>query len=96
MEFNNNELEGRNNKRIYKKNEHNHSGEEMYAYLENYLAETVKAHWERYKAQYPNEIKELIDLGNNPYNFVNKIHLLITGEDPNSGLLSVQQDAMKN
>ncbi|PON73752.1 hypothetical protein PanWU01x14_056400 [Parasponia andersonii] len=67
----------------------------MYAYLENYLGESVRADWKRYKVNFSNEYKELSELGNNPHNFAKKIHLLVTGEDPNSGLISHQQDAMK-
>ena len=28
---------------------------------------------------------EIILFGSNPYNFVNKIHMILTAEDPNSG-----------
>ena len=36
----------------------------------------------------------MLKLGANPYNFVNQISSLITGEDPNSGYLTIQQEAL--
>ena len=62
----------------------------MYKYLETFLGESTKALWEAYKVEFPSEFQYLVSLGPNPYNFTNKIHTLITGEDPNSGLLALQ------
>ena len=36
----------------------------------------------------------MLSLGANPYNFVNHIGSLITGEDPNSGHITLQQEAL--
>ena len=36
----------------------------------------------------------MLKLGANPYNFVNQISSLITGEDPNSGHITIQQEAL--
>ena len=36
----------------------------------------------------------VLKLGANPYNFVNQISSLITGEDPNSGHITIQQEAL--
>ena len=36
----------------------------------------------------------MLKLGANPYNFVNQISCLITGEDPNSGHITIQQEAL--
>ena len=38
--------------------------------------------------------KWLNGLGSNPYNFVNKVHSLVTDEDPNSGHLGLQKNAI--
>lgn len=49
------------------------STEEMLRVLETYLGESAKAIWEAFKNQHPAKVKEIIALGTNPYNFVNKI-----------------------
>ena len=61
----------------------------MYKYLENFLGESTKALWEAYKVEFP-VFQYLVSLWPNPYNFTNKIHTLITGEYPNSGLVTLQ------
>lgn len=66
----------------------------MYRYLETFLGESTKALWEAYKVNFPQEFQTLIALGANPYNFTNKVHSLITGEDPNSGFLILQKEAL--
>ena len=68
--------------------------ETMYKYLETFLGESTKALWEAYKVEFPSEFQYLVSLGPNPYNFTNKIHTLITGEDPNSGLVALQRYAV--
>jgi hypothetical protein len=69
--------------------------EEMYRYLETFLGESTKALWEAFKKEKPTEFQTLIGFGSNPYNFVNKIHSLVTGEDPNSGHIGLQKEAIK-
>ena len=54
----------------------------MYRYLETFLGESTKALWEAYKIIFPQDFQELVELGSNPYNFVNKVHTLLTREDP--------------
>ena len=66
----------------------------MYKYLETFLGESTKALWEAYKVEFPSEFQYWVSLGPNPYNFTNKIHTLITGEDPNSGLVALQWNAV--
>ena len=66
----------------------------MYRYMETFLGESIKGMWEAYKVTYPQEFQELVNMGPNPYNFTNKIHSLITGEDPNSGLVVLQKNAL--
>ena len=36
----------------------------------------------------------MLKLGDNPYNFLNQISSLITGEDPNSGHITIQQEVL--
>ncbi|WMV40576.1 hypothetical protein MTR67_033961 [Solanum verrucosum] len=66
----------------------------MYRYMETFLGESIKGVWEAYKVAYPQEFQKLVNMGPNPYNFTNKIHSLITGEDPNSGLVVLQKNAL--
>ncbi|WMV29160.1 hypothetical protein MTR67_022545, partial [Solanum verrucosum] len=68
--------------------------ETMYKYMETFLGESAKALWEAYKSNFPQEFQALVNLGANPYNFTNKIHSLITGKDPNSGLVVLQRNAL--
>ncbi|WMV49054.1 hypothetical protein MTR67_042439 [Solanum verrucosum] len=68
--------------------------ETMYKYMETFLGESAKALWEAYKSNFPQEFQALVNLGANPYNFTNKIHSLIIGEDPNSGLVVLQRNAL--
>ncbi|WMV43464.1 hypothetical protein MTR67_036849, partial [Solanum verrucosum] len=68
--------------------------ETMYKYMETFLGESAKALWEAYKSNFPQEFQALVNLRANPYNFTNKIHSLITGEDPNSGLVVLQRNAL--
>ena len=49
---------------------------------------------EAYKSEFPQEFQALVNMGPNPYNFTNKIHSLITGEDPNSGTIVLQRNAL--
>ncbi|WMV32520.1 hypothetical protein MTR67_025905 [Solanum verrucosum] len=68
--------------------------ETMYNYMETFLGEFTKALWEAYKSNFPQEFQALVNMGANPYNFTNKIHSLITGEDPNSGFVVLQKNAL--
>ena len=38
----------------------------------------------------------MLSLGANPYNFVNQIGSLISGEDPNSRHITLQQETLLN
>ena len=66
----------------------------MYKYLETFLGESTWALWESYKTNFRENYNGMLKLGANPYNFVNQISSLITGEDPNSGHLTIQQEAL--
>ena len=66
----------------------------MYKYLETFLGESTRALWESYKTNFRENYNCMLKLGANPYNFVNQISSLITGEDPNSGHLTIQQEAL--
>ena len=66
----------------------------MYKYLETFLRESTRALWESYKTNFRENYNDMLKLGANPYNFVNQISSLITGEDPNSGHLTIQQEAL--
>ena len=66
----------------------------MYKYLETFLGESTRALWESYKTNFRENYNGMLKLGANPYNFVNQISSLITGEDPNSGHLTIQQEAL--
>ena len=68
--------------------------ETMYKYLETFLGESTRALWESYKTNFRENYNDMLKLGANPYNFVNQITSLITGEDPNSGHLTIQQEAL--
>ena len=61
----------------------------MYKYLE-----TTGALWESYKTNFRENYNSMLKLGANPYNFVNQFSSLITGEDPNSGHITIQQEAL--
>ncbi|KAL2465790.1 Uncharacterized protein Adt_41641 [Abeliophyllum distichum] len=69
---------------------------DMYRYLDTFLGESTKAMWEAYKREKKEEFNQLVALGSNPYNFFNKIQILITGADPNSGHMSIQIKAMRD
>ena len=66
----------------------------MYKYLETFLGESTRALWESYKTNFRENYNGMLKLGANPYNFVNQISSLITREDPNSGHLTIQQEAL--
>ena len=68
--------------------------ETMYKYLETFLGESTRALWESYKINFRENYNDMLKLGANPYNFVNQISGLITGEDPNSGHITIQQEAL--
>lgn len=78
----------------YIKTYHETDAETMYKYMETFLGESTKGLWEAYKTEFPQEFQALVAMGPNPYNFTNKIHSLITGEDPNSGLVVLQKNAL--
>ena len=58
--------------------------ETMYKYLETFLGESTRTIWESYKTNFRENYNSVLKLGANPYNCVNQISSLITGEDPNS------------
>ena len=66
----------------------------MYKYLETFLGENTRALWESDKTKFRENYNSMLNLGANPYNFVNQISSLITGEDPNSGHITIQQEAL--
>ena len=66
----------------------------MYKYLETFLGESTRALWESYKTNFRENYNGMLKLGDNSYNFVNQISSLITGEDPNSRHLTIQQEAL--
>ena len=68
--------------------------ETMYKYLETFLGENTRALWESQKTNFKENYNGMLKLGANPYNFVNQISSLITGEDPNSGHITIQQEAL--
>ena len=68
--------------------------ETMYKYLKTFLGESTRALWESYKTNFRENYNGMLKLGANPYNFVNQISSFITGEDPNSGHLTIQQEAL--
>ena len=66
----------------------------MYKYLETFIGESTRALWESYKTNFRENYNHLLSLGVNPYNFVNQISSPIIGEDPNSGHITLQQEAL--
>jgi hypothetical protein len=68
----------------------------MFTYLETYLGESTKAAWERYKVDFQDDYQYTLQLGNNPYNFIHKIHTLLTGRDPNSQSMRFQVKAVEH
>lgn len=78
----------------YIKNYSETDAETMYRYMETFLGKSTKAVWEAYKVNFPQEFQNLVNMGPNPYNFANKIHSLLTGEDPNSGTIVLQRNAL--
>ena len=66
----------------------------MYKYLETFLGVRTRALWKSYKTNFRENYNNILSLGTNPYNFVNHISSLITGEDPNSGHITLQQEAL--
>ena len=69
---------------VWKKIPQETNSKTMYKYLETYLGESTRALWESYKTNFRENYNSILSLGANPYNFVNQISILITGEDPNS------------
>lgn len=65
--------------------------EQTYKFLETTLGPAAMALWEAYKDKNKTEYEQLIALGNNPYNFVNRVGTLLTGADPNEGIRYEQQ-----
>ena len=68
---------------------------EMYSYFEKFLGETARAVWEAYKQNFRTDFVRDIELGANPYNFTNKIQILLLGTQPNIGVGTHQQDAIR-
>ncbi|KAH7659679.1 hypothetical protein IHE45_16G046300, partial [Dioscorea alata] len=68
---------------------------EMYSYLEIFLGETSKVVWESYKLNFPQDFARDLELGDNPYNFVNKIRLLLLGDSPNANYGKQQIEAIR-
>ena len=68
---------------------------EMYSYLEKFLGETTRATWDAYKQNFPADFARDVELGANPYNFTNKIQILLLGTQPNTGVGTHQQDASR-
>ena len=68
--------------------------ETMYKYLETVLGESTRALWESYNTNFREKYNSILSLGANPYNFVNKIINLTIGENPNSGHITLQQEAL--
>ena len=66
----------------------------MYKYLDTFLGESIRALWESYKTNFREDYNNMLGLRANPYNFVNRISSLITREDPNSGHITQQQEAL--
>ena len=67
----------------------------IYSYLEKFLGETARVVWESYKLTYPPDFARVIELGANPYNFTNKIQMLLVGSQPNAGVGKQQQEAIR-
>ena len=61
--------------------------EAMYKYLETFLGESTRALWESYKTNFREYYNNMLSLGVNPYTL---------GEDPNSGHITLQQEALLN
>ncbi|KAH7685547.1 hypothetical protein IHE45_04G047000, partial [Dioscorea alata] len=68
---------------------------EMYSYLEKFLGETAKAVWESYKLNFPQDFARDLELGDNSYNFVNKVRLLLLEDSPNANYGKQQIEAIK-
>ncbi|KAH7659772.1 hypothetical protein IHE45_16G052600, partial [Dioscorea alata] len=68
---------------------------EIYSYLEKFLGEAARAVWESYKLNYPQDFARDLELGDNPYNFVNKVRLLLLEDSPNANYGQQQIDAIK-
>jgi len=68
----------------------------MYNFLEKFLGDSTRALWESYKQKFPNSFQADLQLGTNPYNFTNKITMLVLNAHPNVGQdLALQMDAMR-
>ena len=67
----------------------------MCSYLEKVLGETTRAAWEAYKLNFLTYFARDIELGANPYNFTNKIQILLLGYQPNIGVGRQQQETIK-
>ena len=67
----------------------------MYSYLKKFLGETARAAQEAYKQNFPSDFMREIELGTNPYNFTNKIQILLLSTQPNKGIGTHQQNAIR-
>ena len=68
---------------------------EMHTYLERVLGESARAAWEAYKLNYLADFARDIELEANPYNFINKIQILLLGYKPNTEVGKQQQEASR-
>ena len=68
---------------------------EMYSCLEKFLGETARTAWEAYKQNFSLDFTRDIELGANPYNFTNKIQILLLGYQPNTRVGKQQQEAIR-
>ena len=62
-----------------------------YSYLEKFLGEIARVAWKAYKQNFPLDYARDIELGKNPYNFTNKIQILLIGSQPNTEVGKQQQ-----
>ena len=68
----------------------------MYTFLEKFLQDSTRSLWESYKRKFPKQFKADLLLGTNPYNFTNKITMLIMSAHPNISCdLQVQMNATR-
>lgn len=61
--------------------------------METFLGVVDGAVWDTLRHEFPNSIAELYKLGPNPFNFVNAMGRLLTGQDPNLGSTELQKKA---
>lgn len=71
------------------------NAETMIRFMETFLGESAGAMWENFKSKFSSKYQNLVNLGKNPWNFVNMVALLVTSKGANIGMTVLQQQSIR-